>query len=138
MSVDPLKGGSSVSTFILNVRTLKINRGHPEPAGIKHVYQWAEFAIHMEIWRMYGSNVQVNTQPEIWVQLPPTGDVGVILEKVLGVDETEGATMLDQYREMRMCMYYLVRWSEKWTSAKFLSKNSYCHTVVSSGIQFLM
>jgi hypothetical protein len=49
MSVDTLKGGSSVSTFILNVRTLKINRGHPEPAGIKHVYQWAEFAIHMEI-----------------------------------------------------------------------------------------
>ena len=26
--------------------------------------------------------------------------------KVLGVDETEGATMLDQYWEMRMCMYY--------------------------------
>jgi hypothetical protein len=26
--------------------------------------------------------------------------------KVLGVDETEGATMLDQYWEMRMCIYY--------------------------------
>ncbi len=70
MSVDTLKGGSSVSTFILSVRTLKVNRGHPERAGIKHVYQRAEFAIHMEFWRMYGSNVQVNTRPNVHSKNP--------------------------------------------------------------------